>query len=132
MAKSLIASALVYRRVRRHRLLKRTVLAELAAIRQRYQQDGDAIELVQALSALMRRASISFYQRSDTASLTGDRWLRYLDSTAERKDFERGDGKILATAPYLPLNTRLDVNADDLLTLCEEWLRLQPVKGSAP
>ncbi len=132
VAAVLVASFLVYRHVRRRRVLKRTALAELATIRQRYQQDGDAIQLIQALSALMRRASISFYQRSNTASLTGNRWLRYLDSTAERKDFERGDGRILATAPYLPLNSRLDVNADDLLALCEDWLRLQPVKGIAP
>jgi len=128
----LIAGVLVYRRIRQRRLLKRTVLAELALIRQQYQQDQDSIRLVQALSALMRRASISFYQRSDSAGLTGDRWLRYLDSTAERKDFEHGDGRILATAPYLPLSSRLDVDTDDLLNLCEDWLRLQPVKGEAP
>lgn len=125
----LLAAIPSYRRLRKRSLLKRTVLAELEAIRRQYQQEHNQTELVQALSALMRRASISFYQRSDTASLTGTQWLRHLDETAERKGFEHGDGSILATAPYLPANSQLDINFDDLVSLCEAWLRRQPVKG---
>ncbi len=125
----MISGTLIYRRIRKRGLLKRTVLAELDTIRRQYEQDHDQTELVQALSALMRRASISFYQRNDSASLTGEQWLQHLDHTSERKDFEHGHGRILAKAPYLPANTRLDIDPDELLTLCEDWLSRQPVKG---
>jgi len=127
---AIIAAVYTIKRLRRRRLLKRTVLAEFDTIRRRYQQDRDQGALVQALSALMRRASISFYQRKDTASLTGDEWLQHLDHTAQRKDFVQGTGRILATAPYLPSNGRPDTDCDGLLLLCEDWLRIQPVKGA--
>ena len=125
----IITGIVLFKQVRKRRRLKRTALAELAMIRQQYQENHDRVELVKALSALMRRASISFYQRSSSASLTGTEWLQHLDKTAQRKDFENGNGRILATAPYLPANSQLDIDFDELLSLCEDWLRIQPVKG---
>lgn len=127
----IIAGLLVYRYVRNSRLLKRTVVAELNTVRERYYQNHDPVELVKSLSTLMRRASISFYPRSTAASLTGKDWLKYLDSTSQRKDFEHGSGRILATAPYLPANSRIDMDLEDLLSLCENWLSNQPMKGEA-
>jgi hypothetical protein len=124
-------AVLIYRRIRSLRLLKRTVLAELEAIRRTHRDEHNPTELVQALSTLMRRASISFYRRSDSASLTGAQWLQHLDRTAERKEFEHGTGSILATAPYLPADSRIEVDINDLLALCEDWLRRQPVKGES-
>ena len=79
------------------------------------------------MSELIRRASISFYQRKSSASLTGTAWLQHLDNTAQRKDFENGIGSILAIAPYLPSDSRIDVDFEDLLSLCEDWLNIQPV-----
>jgi len=127
----LVAAVLVYKRIRKLRQLKRTVLAELDTIRRAYQDEHNPTELVQALSTLMRRASISFYRRSDSASLTGARWLQHLDRTAARKEFENGTGSILATAPYLPANSRIEIDINELLSLCEDWLRQQPVKGES-
>ena len=120
---------LLIRRIRNSRALKRTVVAELNTVRQRYQENHDPVELVKSLSTLMRRASISFYPRSTAASLTGNDWLKYLDSRSQRKDFEHGSGRILASAPYLPANSSIDVDPEDLLSLCENWLSNQPIKG---
>lgn len=125
----IITSIVLFKQVRKRRLLKRTALAELDMIRQQYHENHDRLELVKALSALMRRASISFYQRENSASLTGAKWLQHLDNTAQRKDFENGNGRILATAPYLPANSPIDIDFNDLLTLCEDWLSIQPAKG---
>ena len=127
----IIAIIILFRQIRKRRLLKRTVLAELDIIRRQYHDNHDRVQLVKALSALMRRASISFYQRENSASLTGAAWLQHLDNTAQRKDFENGNGSILATAPYLPADSQIDVDFDDLLSLCEDWLSLQPVKGES-
>lgn len=126
-----IASVVIFQQIRKRRLLKRTALAELDIIRRQYHDHHDRIQLVQALSALMRRASISFYQRNSSASLTGAEWLQHLDRTAQRKDFENGNGRILATAPYLPPNSPIDIDFADLLSLCEDWLNIQPVKGAS-
>jgi hypothetical protein len=110
----IIAGIVLFRKIRKRRLLKRTVLAELDIIRRRYHD------------------SISFYQRENSASLTGAAWLQHLDNTAQRKDFEKGNGSILATAPYLPADSQIDVDFDDLLSLCEDWLSIQPVNPHIP
>ena len=77
-----------------------------------------------------RPSSASTGQRS-----SGTAWLQHLDSTAQRKHFENGNGSILATAPYLPADSQIDVDFDGLLSLCEDWLSIQPVnphvKGKA-
>lgn len=125
----IIMGIVLFKQFRKRRLLKRTVLGELEMIRKQYNENHDRVEQLKALSALMRRASISFYQRNSSASLTGVEWLQHLDSTARRKEFENGDGRILATAPYLPANSRLEVDVNDLLSLCEDWLTIQPAKG---
>lgn len=127
----IVAVVFLFIRIRQRRQLKRTVLAELNSIRQQYNDNHDRIEIARALSALMRRASISFYPRHDSASLTGEQWLQHLDNTAQRKDFKNGSGRILATAPYLPVNSQVNVDFDDLLSLCEHWLSIQPLKGKA-
>ena len=125
---ALVAAVLVHRHLRKRRRLQRTVLAELEAIRRDYQDGHEPFELIQSLSALMRRACISFYPRSETASLTGAQWLQRLDSTAARREFEHGSGSVLATAPYLRADSRPDIDMDALLALCEDWLRRQPVR----
>ena len=127
----IIAGIVLFKQIRKRRLLKRTALAELDIIRRQYHESHDRVQLVKALSALMRRASISFYQRKNSASLTGAVWLQHLDNTAQRKDFENGNGRILATAPYLPSNSQVDIDFNDLLSLCEDWLSIQPVKGGS-
>ena len=105
------------------------------AIRAQFEQQQDATTLLRELSVLMRRASISFYPRQTTASLTGDAWLQFLDDTSRTKNsadgFKHGCGKWLASAPYLPDNARPDIDSNALLKLCEHWLNAQPNKRAA-
>jgi len=122
-----VVVVLLIRWMRRRRLLKRTALAELAMLREQYQHDHDRVQLVKALSALMRRASISFYPRHQSAGLTGEQWLQHLDATAQRKEFQHGAGEILATAPYLPATRMVATDFDELFSLCEDWLKIQPL-----
>ena len=127
----IISIVFLFRHVRQRSLLKRTALAELNRIKKQYDQNHDRIQLVKALSVLMRRASISYYPRPNSASLTGEQWLQHLDTTAQRKGFQKGTGKILASAPYLPSNSPIDIDCDDLFMLCQDWLNYQPAKGKA-
>ncbi|NNJ97958.1 MAG: DUF4381 domain-containing protein [Gammaproteobacteria bacterium] len=129
VAAALTVAVYLFRTVSRRRLLKRTVGNELDMLRERYHDDYDRIELLKSLSALMRRASISFYPRSHSASLTGEQWLQHLDRTAQRKEFQHGAGRILATAPYLPPKSIIETDFEALFSLCQDWLKKQPLKG---
>jgi ABC-type multidrug transport system fused ATPase/permease subunit len=129
---TVIAAVLLFRLFRRRRRLKRTIRAELDMLRRQYRENHDQAQLLKSLSALMRRASISFYPRNQSASLTGKEWLQHLDRTALRKEFQHGIGSILAAAPYQPASSKIDTDFDDLLSLCDDWLKLQPVKGERP
>ena len=92
--------------------------AELAAVRQRYQQSSDARSLVRELSIWLRRTAMSFESRR-VAGLTGEAWLRYLDESLKVRAFHRGAGRIFMTVPYQRTSI---VDADKLLALCGRWL----------
>ena len=53
---------------------------ELAEIRSRYVTDRDAGHCVRSVSGLLRRVSISVFPRAESAGLTGDEWVAFLQS----------------------------------------------------
>lgn len=110
---------------RRKKQLKKTTLVRLDAIFSQYEQDSDATKLLQSLSVLMRRSCISYHPRIDSAGLTGQAWLQYLDSTTAHKGFEHGVGEILATAPYRPAHIASVTDTQQLRELCAHWLAAQ-------
>jgi len=124
---------IVIKRYQSH-ALQRTIRRELEAIKERFYDTGNQYELVQSLSVLLRRACISFYPRHQTASLTGEDWLLYLDKTMPNNistkifQFYEGVGNIIASAPYMSQNSNIYINENALITLCESWLMAQPVK----
>ena len=137
----LLAAFYLVKKIRHSRRLKRAVAESFASIKQQYQHDHNKTRLAQNLSILLRRASISYYPRKNTAGLTGEDWLNFLDNTLPASHdntpgFNSTVGKILLTAPYLPEDSKLqdkgmDYDADALLSLCQQWLSAQPVKQAA-
>ena len=127
--------AYITRRIYRSRALHRSVLSEIENIKKEYQAHRNQYALIQSLSTLLRRSCISFYPRQESASLTGENWLHYLDSTYPvkkspiKKPFHQGVGKILATAPYMAEHKNVDIDNDALILLCKTWLQAQPVKN---
>ena len=117
-----IVAIVLLRRWHLRRRRRQSVFEQLSRLESMYSEHRDALQLVRELSVLMRRAGISLYPRRDTASLTGDSWLAWLDGTATRKGFSDGAGRLLAKAPYA---NSLDAQASDieaLITLCRDWL----------
>jgi len=139
----IIALYFIVKRIRYSRRLKRASRDEFDTIKNQYLSDKNENKLVKQLSIFLRRACISFYPRHDTAGLTGEEWLNFLDTTLSSANkqvsqttafndagFNSPTGKVLLTAPYLPDdNTKAAINADALLALCERWLKAQPVKN---
>ena len=110
-----------YRR-RRLQRLSAVYLArlELHKVHERYIYNEDLRQFAVELSSLLRRLSISLYPRAETASLTGEDWLRHLDQPLPEKPFSTGAGRILIEAPYRRQTHIEDV--EHLLKLCESWI----------
>jgi len=116
----------------RSKALLRDANAELEKIKHQFVLTKNQAELIRDLSILLRRSCISFYPRHETASLTGDDWLKYLDATSPSvasitSTFHDGVGKILVSAPYMDESTITKIDCDALITLCETWLLAQPM-----
>ncbi len=122
----IIVVILIAKNIYLKKKLNRDIKTELEIIKQQYQLTQNKPLLAQSLSLLLRRASISYYPKTDIAGLIGNEWLAYLDDTRNRssanKKFQSETGKVLLSAPYLPENTDLDFDAKKLIHLCESWL----------
>ena len=84
----------------------------------------DELDTLKQLSAFVRRVSISVNPRTDVASLTGKQWLNYLDQSVEGTPFSTGVGQYLSDAQYRK-NAPEDLDIDQLIELCERWLKRQ-------
>lgn len=111
-----------WRRHRRRLRLAAVTLArrELEAIEADHKAGAAAEDVVQRLSVLLRRVSISLFPRSQAAGLTGRQWLEFLDQPLPRPAFSEGPGRLLAEAPYRPSVPAEEVAP--LLDLTREWL----------
>ncbi|MCK5830191.1 MAG: DUF4381 domain-containing protein [Methylococcales bacterium] len=85
------------------------------------------IEKLANLSALLRRVAISISSRNECASLTGQAWLEYLNSTVKETPFTEGVGRYLATTHYKKVPDN-DFDISQIITLCENWLKAQKNK----
>ena len=96
---------------------------EINIIQKNFQQHNDQKLLVEELSVLLRRVCLSVFPREDSAGLTGEKWLKFLDDEMDEKRFSEGVGKSLITAPY-EKDPKFD--ADELIALCEDWIEKLP------
>lgn len=111
------------------RLRRRTVLTRARKLLVQLQQNNTlgTQQKLSELSILLRRVAISITPRQHAASLTGQAWLDYLDSTLPDKPFSNGIGQCLVDAQYRPqLDSKPDISA--LIKLCERWLKAQKIK----
>lgn len=107
-------------------LTRKTAKKTAKKLLQKIQQNSalDDKHKLQEISALLRRVAISISPRVNTASLTGQTWLKYLDSSVKGTPFSEGAGKCLADAHYQKQQA-VDLNIPQLITLCENWLSAQ-------
>jgi len=82
-------------------------------------QEGDTAAMVN-LSVLMRRVAVQL--DAGAAGLTGEAWLKWLDSRWQQADFTSGAGRNLADAPYRPVSA---ADATALSRICRDWLEAQ-------
>ncbi len=104
------------------RNLYRQALQELQRIETRFGQPDNERQVLENLSMLLRRIALSRYPREQVASLTGKRWLQFLDSVTAGDEFSNGPGRVLAEGPY---NPALQADIPDLIDLCRRWLEAE-------
>lgn len=107
---------LMWRRMAKKRKEAKTVARrELRKLQIEYQHHHNSQKLVQEISILMRRVCLSYYPRTEVASLTGEAWLQFLDQQVGNQQFTQGSGQCLIKAPYVP---RVDIDIESLIKLC--------------
>jgi len=84
-------------------------------------QGGDEHDLrtVQKISKLVRQYAIYRFGRDQVASLHGDKWLKFLDTTSKGgNEFTTGVGRVLGDAQYRP---HIEPNLDQLTKFLISW-----------
>jgi uncharacterized protein DUF4381 len=92
---------------------------ELEKIKIEFKVNQDKSILIKELSELIRRVSISLFKRDESASLTGQDWLLFLDQLNGDTSFSQGVGRILIEAPY---QANPNYEANELLHLISSWI----------
>lgn len=116
-----VLSVLYFIRHRRQQKLSAIYLAqqELERIENEFNSHKNKSILIKQLSELIRRISISLFNRNESASLTGEDWLLFLDQLHGDDAFSKGCGRILIEAPY---QANPDYNDTKLLSLISSWI----------
>ncbi len=111
-------------RRRQRNAWRRSSLAELARLRQQYQANPSSPQpVVSELSVLLRRVAISRFPREESAKLSGEQWLVFLDrSNTDGSRFQSGEGRLLVVAPYAQQINIASEQMDHLFALCENWI----------
>lgn len=115
----LAAAFLGYRRYRRLAFRREalTLLAELEK-----QQDQAPLQLIDAVSALLKRVAITVHGREKVAGRTGDSWLQFLDASGRTNGFTQGPGRVLGASRFRP---DITLDAPALMALCRDWIQKQ-------
>jgi len=123
----LLMSTLLIFRFRKNGKLRRASKASIEQVFAEYRTHGDPQRLIDELSVLLRRISLSHYPRSKVAGLTGDAWLEFLDlgieDTPVQRGFSTGAGAVLALAPYKP---DIQIDVATLHNICLQWVSNLP------
>lgn len=105
----------------RKRAWRREALAYLRELQTR-QDQLPGTDMASALSGLLKQVAITRFGRHQTASLSGDTWLRFLDDKGKTTAFTQGPGRALGDDIYRP-DAVIDV--EGLFKLSQEWIEKQ-------
>jgi hypothetical protein len=77
------------------------------------------------LPVLLKRTALSVYPRGELASLTGERWLDFLNSKVSTASFNNATATLLDQLSYSvgELSAVDTKTANELLTACRHWLK---------
>jgi hypothetical protein len=102
---------------------KRAALREL---RHLAKSEPDPLRQTVAVNRLLKRYALVCWSPRETAALTGEAWLAFLDAHGGKGAFASGAGRLLSTQAYASSNT-LEATAvtpsGPLLRLARRWIK---------
>ena len=105
---------------------RREALEELNQIKNSTADASAQGEVLRKLPELVKRTALAAYSRETVASLTGLKWLAFLDKTLSTTEFSNGPGQLLIQISYQSNETLGDLSSTEintLLTLMRKWIK---------
>jgi hypothetical protein len=128
---ALIALAAAWFIFRRHRCRKaneyrRWALTELVELAQTMEDEKSIGRALAELPVLVKRTALHCFSREKIASLSGEKWLAFLDSSYKGTGFAQGPGRLLEEVAYKPadqLGHYAQDNIRPLINLIRTWIK---------
>jgi Domain of unknown function (DUF4381) len=79
------------------------------------------------LSALLKRTALAGWPREQVASLSGDRWLRFLVESSAIHSFQEAPGNLIEAVALAPASLTAE-EQDRLKDLAAQWIRRHRVQ----
>jgi len=111
---------------------RRSALHDLAAIEEQVRSAQTRTLGIRELSVLLKRVALAAYPRTEVASLTGNKWLGFLDQHMGGDLFSEGPGQVLATAMAKP-NPGADLTDSDcngMIQAVRRWITRHRVEDN--
>jgi len=109
----------------RSRYRERAAIRSLQAVAAALASGKAPVVCIQRISMILRRFAMSVGAAAPVAGLTGEAWLRFLDSRWARDEFSAGIGRVLIFGPYAPADRVSASDVGALNELCLDWIRAQ-------
>ena len=113
----------------RHNAPKRAALRELKTLAL---AEPGPLRQAAEVNRLLKRYALVCWPQSETAALTGEAWLRFLDAHGGKGAFTGGSGQILASQPYAApdsLDASTLTQSESLFRLVRRWIKRNRPKG---
>jgi hypothetical protein len=110
---------------------RRVALAELAVLERDLRQPEKRGKALAEIPALLKGTALSAYPRTDIASLSGEKWLAFLDKSMGGRGFMEGEGHLLPELAYAPsarISNLPDETISKLLQLVRLWIKKHAVR----
>jgi hypothetical protein len=104
---------------------ERAAIRGLKAVAAALAKGNAPVNCIQQISMILRRFAMSVGGAAPVAGLTGEAWLRFLDSRWARDEFSGGIGRVLIFGPYAPPGRVSASDVSALNELCIDWIRAQ-------
>ncbi len=107
----------------KHKSLRKLSVIEYKNIVENFDQQQDSRLLLSQLSTLLRRILMSYLGRNHNAAITGDGWIKQLNTLARENCFSEEQEFLLSRGQF---QRNLDFDCLALLDSCESWIRALP------
>ena len=97
---------------------RRQALRLLTVFQQQYQRDSNGPLGAARVSELLKRVSLAYFPRESVASLQGESWIEFLNSSSNGLNFNCVRTELLET----PYQSTIDCDLDQLFNMARAWI----------